>query len=151
MKGPRKPHLKQTVSPFTLDYDLWAALEELRERTGKSRSSLLGKAVRLLLEAEGVVPGKSGRIEVIGDDPAAIEAKAKADEEKARLKAEQEAAAEREKLAWSWKRNAEYNEHCKRQGIMPLGRDHYLPTNAEEQAAEDARKAAEKAAKEVFV
>lgn len=145
-------HLKQTVSPFTLDYDLWAALEEFRTRTGKSRSSLLEKAVRLLLEAEGVIPGRGGRIEVIGDDPAAIEAaREKAAEEKARLRAEQEAAAAREKQAWSWARNAEYNEHCKRQGLMPLGREHYLPTNAEEQAEEDARKAAEKAAKEAFV
>ena len=67
---------------------------------------------------------------------------------KARIEAEKKAAAAREKLAWSWARNAEYNEHCKRQGIMPLGRDHYLPTNAKEQAEEDARKAAEKAEKE---
>lgn len=151
MKGPRKMHLKQTVSPFTLDYDLWEALETFRTRTGKSRSSLLEKAVCLLLEAEGVIPGRGNRIEPVGDDPAAIEAKAKADEEKARLKAEQEAAAAREKLAWSWARNAEYNEHCKRQGIMPLGREHYLPTDAQEQAAEDARKAAEKATREAFV
>lgn len=122
------------------------AVAALQAKTGKTYTSLMEQAVNLLLEQRGV---DLSVISSAGDDPAAIEAaRAKAAEEKARIEAEKKDAAAREKLTWSWKHNAEYNEHCKRQGIMPLGRDHYLPTNAEEQAIEDARKAAEKAEKE---
>ena len=120
-----------------------AEVEKLR----RTKNACLEEAVALWLASRGVegvaVPAGCG---ALGGVKPAVDA-----EERARLRAEQEAAAAREKRAWSWARNAEYNEHCKRQGLMPLGRDHYLPTNAEEQAAEDARKAAEKAAKEAFV
>ena len=125
------------------------AVAALQAKTGRTYTSLMEQAVTLLLAQKGIEVQPVG---VAGDDPAQIEAaRAKAAEEKARLKAEQEAAAAREKLAWAWARNAEYNEHCKRQGLMPLGRDHYLPTNAQEQAEDDERKAAEKAAREAFV
>jgi hypothetical protein len=119
-----------------------AEVEKLR----RTKNSCLEEAVALWLASRGVegvaVPAGCA----LGSVKPVVDA-----EEKARLKDEQEATAAREKLEWSWKRNAEYNEHCKRQGIMPLGRDHYLPTKAEEQAAEDERKAVEKAAKEAFV
>ena len=125
------------------------AVAALQAKTGRNYTSLMEQAVSLLLAQRGIE--LSGGTPA-GDDPAAIEeARAKADEEK-RLKEEAlKSEAARKALEGQWVRNAEYNEHCKKQGIMPLWRDHYLPTNAEEQAAEDERKAAEKAAREAFV
>ena len=139
-----KPY--HSMSPWRLEArlsELFSAEVEILRRT---KNACLEEAVALWLASRGVegiaVPAGCA----LGSVKPFVDA-----EEKARLRAEQEAAAAREKLVWSWARNAEYNEHCKRQGIMPLGRDHYLPTNAQEQAAEDARKAVEKATREAFV
>jgi hypothetical protein len=131
------------MSPWRLEARLSELFSAEVEKLRRTKNACLEEAVALWLASRGVegvaVPAGCA----LGSAKPAVDA-----EEKARQKAEQEAAAAREKLVWSWKRNAEYNEHCKKQGIMPLWREHYLPTNAEEQAEEDARKAAEKAAKE---
>ena len=135
------------MAPWRLEARLSELFSAEVEKLHRTKNSCLEEAVALWLASRGVegvaVPAGCG---ALGSVKPVVSA-----EEKARLKAEQEAAASREKLEWSWKRNAEYNEHCKRQGIMPLGRDYYLPTNADEQAAEDARKAVEKATREAFV
>jgi len=134
------------MSPWRLDARLSELFSAEVEKLRRTKNSCLEEAVSLWLASRGVegvaVPAGCA----LGSVKPVVDA-----EEKARIEAEKKDAAAREKLVWAWARNAEYNEHCKRQGIMPLGRDHYLPTNAEEQAAEDARKAAEKAAKEAFV
>ena len=125
------------------------AVAGLQAKTGRTYTSLMEQAVNLLLAQRGIEVLPVG---LAGDDPAAIEAaRAKAAEEKRLREEAAKAEAARKALEGQWVRNAEYNEHCKKQGIMPLWREHYLPTNAEEQAAEDARKAAEKAAREAFV
>ena len=135
-----KPY--HAMAPWRLEARLSELFSAEVEKLRRTKNACLEEAVTLWLASRGVegvaVPAGCA----LGSVKPVVSA-----EEKARLKAEQEAAAAREKLAWSWARNAEYNEHCKRQGIMPLGRDHYLPTDAQEQAAEDARKAA----KEAFV
>ena len=139
-----KPY--HSMSPWRLEATLSELFSAEVERLRRTKNACLEEAVAVWLASRGVegvaVPAGCA----LGSVKPAVDP-----EEKARLKAEQEAVAAREKLEWSWKRNAEYNEHCRKQGIMPLGRDHYLPTNAEEQAEEDGRKAKEKAAKEAFV
>lgn len=119
-----------------------AEVEKLR----RTKNSCLEEAVALWLASRGV----EGVAVPAGCSLGAVKPVVDA-EEKARIEAEKKAAAAQKELEGRWKFNAEYNEHCKRQGIIPLGRDHYLPTNAQEQAEEDARKAAEKAEKEAFV
>lgn len=135
------------MAPWRLEARLSEMFSAEVEKLRRTKNACLEEAVTLWLASRGVegvaVPAGCG---ALGSVKPVVDA-----EEKARIEAEKKAAAARETLAWSWKRNAEYNEHCRKQGIMPLGRDHYLPTNAQEQSEEDARKEAEKAAREAFV
>lgn len=134
------------MSPWRLDTRLSDLFSAEVEKLRRTKNACLEEAVALWLASRGVegvaVPAGCA----LGPAKPVVDAK-----EKARIEAEKKAAAAQKDIEGRWKLNAEYNEHCKRQGLMPLGRDHYLPTNAEEQAAEDARKAAEKAEKEAFV
>jgi hypothetical protein len=116
------------------------------ERLRKTKNSCLEEAVALWLASRGVEDVAVPAGCALGGAKPVVDA-----EEKARIEAEKKEAEAQKALERQWVRNAEYNEHCRKQGIIPLGRDHYLPTNAQEQAAEDERKAAEKAEKEAFV
>lgn len=134
------------MAPWRLEARLNELFSAEVEKLRRTKNSCLEEAVALWLASRGVegvaVPAGCA----LGPAKPVVDT-----EEKARIEAEKKAAAAQKELEGRWKFNAEYNEHCKRQGIMPLGRDHYLPTNAQEQAAEDARKEAEKAEKEAFV
>lgn len=140
-----KPY--HAMAPWRLEARLSELFSLEVEKLRRTKNSCLEEAVALWLVSRGVegvaVPAGCG---ALGGVKPVVDA-----EEKARIEAEKKAAAAQKELEGRWKFNAEYNEHCRKQGIMPLGRDYYLPTNSDEQAAEDARKAAEKAEKEAFV
>lgn len=140
-----KPY--HSMAPWRLEARLSELFSSEVEKLRRTKKACLEEAVALWLASRGV----EGVEVPAGCTLGGVKPVVSAEEEKARIEAEKKAVEAQKALESQWVRNAEYNEHCKRQGIMPLGRDHYLPTNAQEQAEDDERKVAEKAAKEAFV